>query len=240
MTADQIAQSGIIFHNQIYMPKIIPADYGGSLFYQATIHLCDGTVLTHSSCELNDVNESELYDRVLALMRNDVLAHNVRPRCDYLDMEKTLQYWKQIGQKNPIEYLVSACLAGEHCRYDGGSNLIPAIAKLVEDGIAIPVCPEATGGLDTPRTPCELVKNRVINKDGLDCTEAFQSGALHVCRIAERLGVQKAVLKQRSPSCGCGKVYDGTFSGRLIKGDGIAAAMLKKSGLQITTEEDWQ
>ena len=240
MTAHEMIQSGIAFQNLIYLPKVIPADYGGSLFYQFTMHLCDGTALTHSSCEVKGVEESKLYEAVLSLMREDVLPRAIRPRCDYLDIDKTLEYWKQTGQKNSVQYLVSACLAGEHCRYDGGSNRNPAVAKLVEDGLALPVCPEISGGLDTPRTPCELVGNRVISKDGTDCTEPFQAGALHVCRLAQRFGIKKAVLKQKSPSCGCGKVYDGHFCGRIIKGDGLAAAQLKENGIQVTTEEDFQ
>lgn len=240
MTAHQIAQSGIIFNNLIYIPKVVPADYGGSLFYQFTMHLCNGTVLTHSSCEVKGGDENALYETVLSLMRNDVLSRGIRPRCDYLDMDKTMEYWKQTGQKNRVQYLVSACLAGEHCRYDGGSNLVPAVAKLVEEGFAIPVCPEVSGGLDTPRTPCEIVENHVISKDGVDCTEPFQMGAQHVCRLAKKLPIQKAVLKQKSPSCGCGKVYDGSFSGRVIKGDGLASALLKENGIHVSTEEEWQ
>lgn len=239
MTSDQIAQSGIVFCNNIYMPQIVPVDYGGSVFYQATMHLCDGTVLTHSSCELDSMDENNLYDQVLALMRKDVLSRGIRPRCDFLDIEKTWHYWKQIGKKNTVIYAVSACLAGEHCRYDGGDNLVPCIAKLVERGIALPICPEVSGGLETPRTPCEIVKNHVISKDGLDRTEEFHAGAQHACELIKRFGVHKAVLKQKSPSCGSGTVYDGSFSRQLIKGNGIASALLKQNGIEVTTEEDW-
>lgn len=240
MTAHEIAQSGIVFKNRIYVPKVVPADYGGSLFYQFTMHLCDGTALTHSSCETEGQEEQTLYKNVLALMRNDVLSQGIRPRCDYLDADKTLAYWKQTGQENRVQYLVSACLAGEHCRYDGADNLVPAAAKLVENGIAIPVCPEVSGGLDTPRPPCEKAGNRVVSKDGIDCTEPFRAGALHACRLAKRFCAKKAVLKQKSPSCGCGKIYDGSFSRHLIAGDGIAAALLKENGIQVMTEEDFQ
>lgn len=240
MTLDQIAQNGIVFCNNVYVPQIVPADYGGSVFYQATMHLCDGTVLTHSSCELENRDENTLYDQVLALMRKDVLSRGIRPRCDCLDIEKTLNYWKLIGKKNTVNYAVSACLAGEYCRYDGGNNLVPCIAKLVESGIALPICPEASGGLETPRTPCEIVKSRVISKDGLDRTDEFQAGAQHAFELIKRFDIEKAVLKQRSPSCGFGKVYDGSFSGRLLKGNGIAAQLLKENGIEITTEEDWQ
>ncbi len=133
--------------------------------------------------------------------------------------------------------MVSACLAGTPCRYDGRSNLRPEIAALVERGEAVPVCPEVLGGLPTPRTPSERKADRVVSASGDDVTAAFLAGAEAALYIAEEYGCCAAVLKARSPSCGCGRIYDGTFSHTLIDGDGLFAALLRKKGFQIFTEE---
>ena len=133
--------------------------------------------------------------------------------------------------------MVSACLAGTPCRYDGRSNLCPEIAALVERGEAVPVCPEVLGGLPTPRTPSEQRDGRVVSATGRDVTDAFVSGAEAALYIAEKYGCCAAVLKARSPSCGCGRIYDGTFSHTLVDGDGLFAALLRKKGFQLFTEE---
>ena len=133
--------------------------------------------------------------------------------------------------------MVSACLAGTPCRYDGRSNLRPEIAELVRRGEAVPVCPEVLGGLPTPRTPSEQKDGRVVSATGEDVTEAFASGAEAALYIAEEYGCCAAVLKARSPSCGCGRIYDGTFSRTLVDGDGLFAALLRKKGFQLFTEE---
>ncbi|MCQ2444138.1 MAG: DUF523 domain-containing protein [Mailhella sp.] len=134
--------------------------------------------------------------------------------------------------------VVSACLAGEECRYDGRSNLRPEIAGLVADGIAVPVCPEVLGGLPTPRIPSEIRGAGVFTSGGHDVTEAFTAGAREALRRARAAGCDTAILKARSPSCGCGRIYDGTFSRVLIPGDGIFAAMLRAEGFRLLTEED--
>lgn len=139
--------------------------------------------------------------------------------------------------QRPCRYVVSACLAGLPCRYDGGSNLRPAVARLVEAGEAVPVCPEVLGGLPTPRTPCERKDDRVIDKLGNDRTAEFASGAEAALYIAEEYGCCAAILKARSPSCGCGHIYDGTFSRTLIEGDGLFAALLREKNFEIFTEE---
>ena len=133
--------------------------------------------------------------------------------------------------------MVSACLAGQCCRYDGRSNLRPAIAALVEAGQAVPVCPEVLGGLPTPRTPSERKGDQVLAATGEDVTEAFASGAEAALYIAEECGCSAAILKARSPSCGCGRIYDGTFTRTLVEGDGLFAALLRKKGFQLFTEE---
>ena len=134
--------------------------------------------------------------------------------------------------------LVSACLAGVRCRWDGESRPCQKIIDLVKAGKAIPVCPEQLGGLSTPRPPAEQKDGRVLTKDGVDVTLQFEKGALEVLRIAQLAGCEEAILKSRSPSCGSGRVYDGSFSGRLREGDGVLVALLKKNGINVVTEED--
>ena len=133
--------------------------------------------------------------------------------------------------------MVSACLVGQPCRYDGRSNLRPEIAELVHCGLAVAVCPEVMGGLPTPRTPSEQKGGRVVAADGRDVTAEFTAGAEAALYIAEECGCCAAVLKARSPSCGCGRIYDGTFSRTLIEGDGIFASLLRKKGFELFTEE---
>lgn len=139
--------------------------------------------------------------------------------------------------KKPCRYVVSACLAGQCCRYDGRSNLRAEVAVLVEAGEAVPVCPEVLGGLPTPRTPSERKGGRVCFATGEDVTEAFAAGAEAALYIAEECGCSAAILKARSPSCGCGRIYDGTFTHTLIDGDGLFAELLRKKGFRLFTEE---
>ena len=136
------------------------------------------------------------------------------------------------------QYVVSACLAGESCRYDGGCSPCPAVQALVRTGQALPVCPEVLGGLPTPRVPSEIRGGRVVAKDGTDVTGAFTCGAEEALRLALENGCTAAILKARSPSCGSGEIYDGSFTGTLIPGDGVTAALLKQQGLQVITEEE--
>ncbi|MCQ2749125.1 MAG: DUF523 domain-containing protein [Clostridia bacterium] len=136
--------------------------------------------------------------------------------------------------------LVSACLAGVNCKYSGGNNENEEIKKLVESGEAILICPEQMGGLTTPRKPAEQYGDKVICEDGTDVTENFASGAEEALKIAKLAGCKKAVLKSKSPSCGCGKIYDGTFSKTLIDGDGVAAKLLKENGIEIISSDDYK
>ncbi len=139
--------------------------------------------------------------------------------------------------QRPCLYVVSACLAGQLCRYDGLANLNTTIASLVRDGMALPVCPEVLGGLPVPRTPCEQKNGRIFSASGEDKTAEFASGAAAALSLAEEYGCRTAILKARSPSCGCGRIYDGTFSRTLIDGDGFFAALLRKKGFTLFTEE---
>ena len=135
--------------------------------------------------------------------------------------------------------LVSACLLGLCCRYDGAGKECPAVGALADSAALVPVCPEQLGGLPTPRTPAEIQKDgRVMTADGREVTEEYLRGAREAVRLAVKLGCEAAVLKARSPSCGCGEVYDGTFSGTLTKGWGCAARALRDAGLRVMTEED--
>lgn len=140
--------------------------------------------------------------------------------------------------------LVSACLVGVHCRYDGKASQNEALCSLYEQGQAIAVCPEVLGGLPIPRSSCEQVKTedgiRVMTQAGEDYTDAFEKGAQITLAICQAAGIDQAVLKAKSPSCGCGQVYDGSFSRKLIPGDGLTAGLLKANGIQVKTELDFQ
>lgn len=134
--------------------------------------------------------------------------------------------------------LVSACLAGIPCRWDGEEKGEDPIVELVRRGEAILVCPEQLGGLTTPRSPSELRDGRVVSREGRDVTEEFRRGAEIALAVAERYGCTEAILKARSPSCGSGRIYDGSFSGRLVSGDGVTAALLKARGIRVYSEEE--
>lgn len=136
-----------------------------------------------------------------------------------------------------MRILVSACLLGVRCRYDGESKACPAVLDLAKEHELIPVCPEQFGGLPTPRVPAEIQGERVVNREGQDVTQAYQKGAEEAARLYQLLRCDCAILKARSPSCGCGQVYDGTFSGALVPGDGMTARAFKERGVPVTTEE---
>lgn len=135
--------------------------------------------------------------------------------------------------------LISACLLGENCRYDGGGNYAPEVEALRERFELIPVCPERLGGLPTPRTPSERVGERVLTRSGEDVTEPFRRGAARALAAARAQGAVRAVLKERSPSCGSGCVYDGTFTGRVVPGRGVAAELLARHGIEVYSEENF-
>ena len=134
--------------------------------------------------------------------------------------------------------LVSACLMGFDCKYSGGNNALSpeTLEALRRSFRLIPVCPETAGGLPTPREPSERRGERVVSRDGRDVTAAFQKGAALTLRLAERYGAKRALLKCNSPSCGSGFVYDGSFSGKLVLGDGVTAELLKSRGIAVIGE----
>lgn len=139
-------------------------------------------------------------------------------------------------------YLISACLCGQNCRYDGGSFDYPTLRRLVDKGLALPFCPECAGGLPTPRTPCEIVcapdgTRAVISRTGTDCTAEYLLGAERALALCRKHGLIGAILKDGSPSCGVSRIYDGTHTGRRITGRGITAALLAPNGIALYTEE---
>ncbi len=139
-----------------------------------------------------------------------------------------------------MNILVSACLLGLPARYDGKEKACPWVLSLGEKHTLIPVCPEQMGGLPTPRTPCERRGSSVVDKNGTDRTETYEKGAACALRAAELNGCTIAILKQRSPSCGSNMIYDGSFTGRVIPGAGVAAKALQRAGLTVFSEEDQQ
>lgn len=145
-------------------------------------------------------------------------------------------------------YLISACLCGVNCKYNGLNNLNDKCLELLRKGEALLVCPEQLGGLNTPRIPSEILgnakdiielnKGKVINKEGKDVTKEFLKGAKEALKIAKEANIKKAILKESSPSCGSNFVYDGSFTGNKIKGKGITTYLLEKEGIEIISEKD--
>jgi uncharacterized protein YbbK (DUF523 family) len=129
--------------------------------------------------------------------------------------------------------IVSACLAGVNCRYDCKHQERIDIVEMVKSGQAIPLCPEQLGGLSTPRPPAEIVGDKILTNQGLDVTEQYTNGAEQALKLAKLSGAKKALLKSKSPMCGCGKIYDGTYSGNLIEGDGVFTKLLKENGIEV-------
>lgn len=141
--------------------------------------------------------------------------------------------------------LVSACLLGINCRYDGGNGLQEDLIGLMEKYNLIPVCPEQLGGLETPREPAEQLNRddtgnlpgiRVVNRSGKDVTDSFVKGAEETLKLAGLYGCKRAILKERSPSCGHGIIYDGTFSGTKVPGSGVTARLLEENGIKVSGE----
>ena len=136
-----------------------------------------------------------------------------------------------------MKILVSACLLGTPCRYDGASKASAAVIALGDKHTLVPMCPEVLGGLPTPRPPAERQEDgRIVNRTGADVTAQYQFGAQAALKLARQEGCTIAVLKAKSPSCGRGTIYDGSFSKTLISGDGVAAACLKAHGIPVLGE----
>lgn len=155
--------------------------------------------------------------------------------------EKTILTEKVPGVSEKVIHrpciLVSACLLGVMCRYDGKSNGLAGLERLQETTTFLPFCPEVYGGLPTPREPSEIRDGKVCSKSGRDVTAQFEKGAREALRMAKMLGCSAAILKERSPSCGSHQIYDGTFQGKRIEGRGVTAALLEKNGIRLFNEE---
>lgn len=135
-----------------------------------------------------------------------------------------------------MRLLISACLLGCRCRYDGASKAQPLAAALAERYELVPVCPEQLGGLATPRPPAERCGERVLTAAGADVTEQYHRGAEEALALCRLVGCEAAVLKERSPSCGHGQIYDGTFTGMLTAGDGVTAELLSRHDIPVYGE----
>lgn len=145
--------------------------------------------------------------------------------------------------------MLSACLAGVACAHDAQGKARDWAVRLVADGRAVLVCPEVAGGLPIPRPAAEIQggdggdvidgRARVVTQDGVDVTGHFLRGAHVVCDAARAAGVTTAILKARSPSCGCGRTYDGTFTGTLRSGDGVTAALFRREGVRVVADDEW-
>lgn len=154
-----------------------------------------------------------------------------------------------ILEKNGKRYIISSCLIGRSCFYDGSSRIEPRIKELLDAGEAVALCPEELGGLRTPRPPAEIFagsgedvlkgKAYVFNKDGKDITINIVKGSKEFLNIAKECKVKRAILKARSPCCGKGRIYDGTFSSRLRSGNGVTAELLLNNGIEVITDEEF-
>jgi uncharacterized protein YbbK (DUF523 family) len=146
-------------------------------------------------------------------------------------------------------HLISACLCGIDCKYSGENNYNDEVFSIFSKGQGILVCPEQLGGLATPRKPCEIVGGsgeevlqgtaRVLNSEGVDLTKEFIKGAEETLKIAKAIDCKKVILKANSPSCGFGKIYSGNFNGELIEGEGVTAALLRKNGIIVESDEKY-
>jgi len=137
-----------------------------------------------------------------------------------------------------MKIMVSACLLGENCKYNGGNNRSETLLQLLSGHSVVPVCPEVLGGLPTPRAPAEIVNATVVNRDGIPVDNEFRQGAKKALEIAEKEQPDCIILQSRSPSCGVKQIYDGTFTGTLIPGQGIFARMAQKASFCVKDVED--
>ena len=151
--------------------------------------------------------------------------------------------------KKPYKYIVSACLAGVSCTYKGGNKLHLQIKHLVDEGLAIPACPEVMGGLPIPRENSEIVGGdgadvlkkaaSVLTSSGIDISKNYTRGARKILSLAKKHKINKAILKSNSPACGYGRIYDGTFRKVLKKGNGVLAELLRQNGIRVITEKGY-
>lgn len=137
-----------------------------------------------------------------------------------------------------MKILVSRCLLGINCRYDGGNNLIANLKSKFKGIEFVDICPEVDSKMETPRNPSEISEGKVLDKSGKDVTDFFEKGAQIALDVAQKENIKFALLKAKSPSCGSNYIYDGTFTGKIIKSDGKTAELLKKNGISVFTENE--
>lgn len=137
-----------------------------------------------------------------------------------------------------MKIAVSACLVGKNTKYDGTNNYNKAVMEYLKDKEYILICPEVTGGLPTPRVPSERVNDKVINKENIDVTHNFVIGASKTIEELKKQNIELVIVKSKSPSCGYKQIYDGTFTGTIIEGNGVFTELAAKNGIQILTEKD--
>ena len=139
-----------------------------------------------------------------------------------------------------MKIMVSACLLGDNVKYNGGNNKNDVLIDFLRDYEIVKICPEVMGGLSTPRIPSEIKENSVYNKEKIDVTDKYRLGAYNALEVAKREGIHVAILKERSPSCGSTYIYDGTFSGTIINGEGITTKLLRENGIIVLNENNYQ
>lgn len=137
-----------------------------------------------------------------------------------------------------MKILVSACLLGENCKYNGGNNYCPKVAAFLEGHEVIPVCPELEAGLGCPRVPMEIVNGVLVNKEGTVVDTQVRAAIQNILQRIEGETIDCAVLKSRSPTCGVRQVYDGTFTGNLIPGAGVLTQALQAAGIRVIDSEE--
>lgn len=138
---------------------------------------------------------------------------------------------------------ISSCICGINCKYNGGNNFNQIFLDLVNSGEAVPICPEQLGELSTPRVPAEIKEEngvkKVITKTGVDVTKEYFLGAERALKILKALNINKVIFRRKSPSCGCGEIYDGNFTGTVIDGNGITTELLLKNGIEVITDDEY-
>ncbi len=207
--------------------------------YSGTLTECDeGDLEWIEKRRLRDMTVWEGDKLFLELLETD---------CDFFNMTLNYEGEKLVSHTVNFEksserptVLLSACILGADCKYNGGNNYRDGIFDLFTKYNVIPVCPETAGGLARPREPSEKVGNRVLSKSGKDVTSEFKKGADVTLEIAKKYNAAYAVLKAKSPSCGCGIIYDGSFTGNVIPGNGVTAELLLKCGIKIYNETNWR
>ena len=227
--------------------------FSGLDFLEVNNKTIDKGVAINRLAQILDIDENNIYavgdeENDLAMLKsciNGCCVSNANPKLKEISKYITLSN-EEDGVAHLInkfilkpKVLVSACLLGDNCKYSGGNNLNSELVDFLKDYNIIKICPETFGGLPIPRVPSEIVNDRVQSKDGKDVTKEYNLGAAISLELAKKHHVNCAILKQRSPSCGVGKIYDGTFSGNVIDGYGVTATLLKNNNVDLYTEENY-